>query len=386
MAGRIERGVDLRGYEIGRTPVLVFWETTKACPLACRHCRATAMKDPQPGQLSNAEGRGLIDEMKRFGSRPPILVLTGGDPLSRPDVLDLAAYARERGITVALAPTVSPALNEASIDSLRRAGVKSLSISLDGASARSHESIRHIPGHFAETVKALRKLVASGFRVQVNTTAMRSNVEELADVAHLVNEVGAHVWEVFFLIKVGRGVELDELTAHENEQVCHFLYDTSRYGFVVRTVEAPFFRRVVRWRTETSAATDAGKAFSLGSLYQGLTERLVALMGPPLGPATCHSLGTRDGKGIIFVSHSGLVQPAGFLPVPLGNVRARGLVDVYRNHPLLRSIRDAEFNGRCGVCSFKQMCGGSRSRAFATSADPLGEDPGCSYEPLAAVG
>lgn len=374
----------LRGAELDRTPILVFWETTKACPLACRHCRATAMSEPQPGQLSTAEGRGLIDEICRFGPHPPVLVLTGGDPLCRPDIFDLAGYAHERGIPVALAPSVTPNLNETNIKALKGAGVKSVSISLDGAFARSHEDIRGVPGHFDETLDALRKLVAEGFKVQVNTTVMRSNVEELADVAHLVRDVGAHIWEVFFLIKVGRGSEIEDLTPVENEQVCHFLYDASRYGFVVRTVEAPFFRRVARWRAEIGPDTDAREAFSLGPLYGRLKERAIDLMGPPTRSAACRSAGTRDGRGIVFVSHSGIVHPAGFLPAALGSVRRMGLVDIYRNHPLLRAIRRADFGGRCGVCSFKDICGGSRSRAFASSGDPLGEDPGCSFDPMTA--
>jgi radical SAM protein with 4Fe4S-binding SPASM domain len=221
--------------------------------------------------------------------------------------------------------------------------------------------------------------VAEGHTVQINTTVMRRNVEELVEVAALLAAWGAHIWEVFFLIRVGRGSELEELTPQENEDVAHFLYEASRYGFIVRTVEGPFFRRVVAQRRERPDA-DPVEAFGLGPLYRRLTARLRELLGEP-GSSRAQSVGTRDGKGILFVSHDGDVYPAGFLPYRLGNVRADDIVELYRSHPLLRAIRATEFGGRCGVCEFADTCGGSRARAFASLGDPLGEDPACAFQP-----
>jgi radical SAM protein with 4Fe4S-binding SPASM domain len=227
-------------------------------------------------------------------------------------------------------------------------------------------------------------LVGEGHTVQINTTVMRRNVEELADVAGLLADWGAHIWEVFFLIRVGRGSELEELTPAENEDVVHFLYEASRYGFIVRTVEAPFFRRVVAERREAGPDVDPVATFGLGPLYERLVARLRERLGEP-GNSRAQSVGTRDGKGIVFVGHDGAVFPAGFLPYHLGNVKQDDIVRLYREHPLLRSIRATEFGGRCGVCEYADTCGGSRARAFATFGDALAEDPACAFQPARAV-
>jgi radical SAM protein with 4Fe4S-binding SPASM domain len=258
-----------------------------------------------------------------------------------------------------------------------------VSLSLDGALAATHEGIRGIPDHFDETIRALRRLLRLGFTVQVNTTVMRDNVDELPDLAALLASLGVHIWEVFFLVHVGRGTDVAGLTPPECEDVAHFLVDASRYGFVVRTVEAPFFRRVVVERQEPDSTT--ADASTRGPLYRDLASRLRDRLGEPAGRSRAHTVGTRDGKGIVFVAHDGEVFPAGFLPIGLGNVREQSVVDLYRSHPLLQEIRAAAFTGRCGQCGFRDLCGGSRSRAYAASGDPLGEDPACAYQPLPAA-
>lgn len=363
------------GLDLSARPILVFWETTRACGLACRHCRASATVDPLPGELTAAEGRDLVDQVAAFGRPAPILVLTGGDCLLRPDLFDLVAYAQTLGLPVALAPSVTPALTDEAIERIAASGVSAVSISLDAATADTHDGIRGVPGHFAATVAAIRRLVAAGLTVQVNTTVMRANVAELADVAATVHEAGAHIWEVFFLVPVGRGAASDAVTPDEHEQVCHLCYDAAGYGMVVRTVEAPFFRRVVVRRR------DAGDPPPAGALYQRLGARLRELLGPPTHPASAQTSATRDGKGILFVAHDGQVYPAGFLPLPLGSVRDRSLSAIYREHPLLLDIRAARFSGRCGRCEHADLCGGSRARAYASTGDPLAEDPACPYQP-----
>ncbi|MBI4728094.1 MAG: TIGR04053 family radical SAM/SPASM domain-containing protein [Acidobacteria bacterium] len=370
--------------DLDRVPVLVFWETTRACPLACKHCRASAIHEPLPGELSTEEGLRFVQDVAGFGERPPALILTGGDPLARRDLLVLAARARSLGIPIGFAPSVSPSLYDGRLARLKEMGVKTVSISLDGARAETHDGVRGIPGHFGETLEALRRLVSDGFTVQVNTTVMRDNVEELADVAALLAGIGVHIWEVFFLIHVGRGSEVLETTPAENEDVCHFLYDASQHGFIVRTVEAPFFRRVAAWRREEPGADPASR-FGLGPLYRRLAARLCEHLGEPVERPRAQTMGTRDGKGIVFVGYNGDVYPAGFLPLTLGNVRDTGIVDIYRDHPTLRAIRSAAFSGRCGVCEFRDLCGGSRARAFAAFGDPLAEDPACGYVPAEAA-
>jgi len=358
-------------------PILVFWETTRACPLACRHCRASAIHTPLPGELTTEEGHALIDDIATFGPRPPVLIMTGGDPLARADLFELAGHASEVGMPIGFAPAVSPNLTDEAIEKMWDAGAKTVSISLDGATAHTHEDVRQVPGIFADTLDAVRRLVAAGFTVQINTTVMRSNVQELPGIAALLVELGARIWEVFFLIKTGRGTELEELTPEENEDVSHFLYEASRYDFIVRTVEGPFFRRVAAWRRADDTDDPAG-TYGLGSLYSQLSSRLRLVLGEP-GVSRAQTAGTRDGKGIVFVAHNGDVFPSGFLPTVLGNVRDSSIVELYRGHPLLRSIRSAAFTGRCGACEFSDMCGGSRSRAFAAHGDPLADDPGCSH-------
>jgi radical SAM protein len=358
--------------DLNERPMLVFWETTKACLLACRHCRAEAMPRPAPGELGAEEGRKFVRSLTEFGRPYPVLVLTGGDVLMRPDALDLAARASAHGIPVALAPSVTSRLTADARRRMREAGVKAVSISLDGATAATHEGIRGIDGHFERTLAAIRMLREHGFVVQVNTVAMQENVHELPEVAALLDELDVNVWEVFLLVKTGRGERMRELSPAQNLDLCHFLYDASRYGFVVRTVEAPFFRRVV-------AERDAGAAPPPRPLYVRLSRRLGELLGEPRHAPKAQTKGTRDGKGIVFVGHDGDVYPAGFLPVTVGNVRERSLARIYRESGLLRDIRAGRFTGRCGTCGFTDLCGGSRARAFASTGDPLGDDPACPF-------
>jgi len=363
-----------------QAPILLFWETTKACGLACRHCRAEAIADGLPGQLTTDEGMRLIDDLRGFAPRLPVVIFTGGDPFERSDLFDLAARARSHGMPIGFAPSVTSLLTRDAARRMLEVGSKTVSISLDGADAQTHEGVRQVEGHFAKTEEAVRMLVDEGHTVQINTTVMRCNVEQLADIAALVAGWGAHVWEVFFLIRVGRGSELEELSPEEHEDVAHVLYEASRYGFIVRTVEGPWFRRVVAQRRELDSSEDAASAFDLGSLYYRQSARLRGHLGVP-GNSRAQSVGTRDGKGILFVSHDGDVYPAGFLPYRLGNAKTDDIVSLYREHPLLRAIRSTSFSGRCGECDFADACGGSRARAFATFGDALAEDPACAYQP-----
>ena len=359
-------------------PMLVFWETTRACQVACRHCRASALTDPLPGELNPAEGRALVEQVAGFGRPHPILVLTGGDCLLRADLFDLVEYATTLGVPVALSPSVTPALTAQMVQRIAASGVKAVSISLDGAGPATHEGVRAIEHHFENTVAAIRALVAAGLTVQVNTTVMRENLRELADIAALVQQTGAQIWEVFFLVHVGRGVVTSAITPAEHEDVCHFLYEASKYGFIVRTVEAPFFRRVVTERR-------AGGRPPGTAVYHALSQRLTTLLGPSTRGPSAHTAATRDGKGILFVAHDGEVYPAGFLPLGLGNLRDRPLNAIYRDDALLQQIRGTRFRGRCGRCEYADLCGGSRARAFAASGDPLGEDPACVFQPEAGA-
>ncbi|WP_449462932.1 TIGR04053 family radical SAM/SPASM domain-containing protein [Tardisphaera miroshnichenkoae] len=355
--------------DYSRNPVLVFWETTKACELACLHCRASAMINPPPGELSTKEARNLIEDLAHF-DRPPVLVLSGGDPLMRKDLPELVDHARSFGIPLAL----SPAVSEDVVAKMApfRGKVRSVSISLDGGK-KAHDFIRGA-GSFERTTSAIEQLT-SAFELQVNTTVMRLTVNELPDALYQIKRLGIRTWEVFFLIRVGRATVLEDLNPNEMEDVLNYLYWASSYGIRVRTVEAPFFRRVIRERTSRPEYAPAT------SLYPDLVRRTEELLGMPKEKPLAELGTTRDGSGVIFVSNEGDVFPSGFTPYPLGNVRQQSLVSVYRENPVLKKIREASFSGKCGVCPYRQECGGSRARAFAAYGDPLGSDPACAYVP-----
>ena len=355
-------------------PMLVFWETTRACQLACRHCRASAQPHALPGELGRDEGHPLIDQVAGFGRPHPILILTGGDCLLRPDLFELIGHARSAGVPVALSPSVSPVLDRRMIGRIAGSGVKAVSVSLDGATPATHDRVRGIGAHFQQSVEAIRALVDAGLSVQVNTTVMDANAGELARIAALLEDLSVHAWEVFFLVQTGRGTAEGAVTPAEHDDVCHFLYDASHHGFVVRTVEAPFFRRVV-------AARRAGGAPPQRPLYAALSHELSQRERAPAARPRAHTAATRDGKGIVFIAHNGDVFPAGFLPLKLGNVRQQPLRTIYRENPLLIAIREAMFGGRCGRCPYADLCGGSRARAYPASGAPPAGGPGCPFHP-----
>lgn len=363
-------------------PLLVFWETTKACMLACKHCRASAILKPLPGELSTEEGLKLIDDIAGFGKPLPILVFTGGDPLMRADIWDLIAHAKSHGFRVAVAPAVTPMLKRETLAKMLDAGVNGISISLDGARPETHDGIRGIKGVFKQTINVIKEAIEIGLGVQVNTAIMRDNVEELADLVKLLIDIGVSTWEVFYLVPVGRAQRSLDLSPMEWEDVSHFLYEASKYGILVRTTEGPMFRRVaITRRLLELAGHNPDEVLKPGPLYQRLINRLRNLLGEPRSKPLATTTGTRDGKGILFVSYDGTVYPSGFMTYPLGNVRTKSIVEIYRDNTLLSAIRSARFRGRCGVCEFRDICGGSRARAYTLQADPLGEDPACPYKP-----
>ncbi len=368
-------------------PILIFWESTKACKLKCKHCRAEAILKALPGELKTDEAMEFISSIKGFEKPYPVLIITGGDPLMRNDLFEIITYAYKIGIHVGLAPSVTELLNDDTILRLKKLNVNYISISLDGGRAEVHDSIRGVEGHFRETLEKLEKLVSGGFKIQVNTLVAKENVLELPYIVKILYDLGIKIWEVFFLIKVGRGVSIEDLTPDEYEDVVNFLYEVSRYGFEVRTVEAPFFRRVVSWRSgdeEDMLHLNINRVknkYSLGNLYVELTRKLIELMGRPRKKASARPAYTRDGNGIIFVAYNGDIYPSGFAPYKLGNVKKEDIVKIYRENSILKKIRRAEFKGRCGRCEFREICGGSRSRAYAVYRDILAEDPACRYIP-----
>ncbi len=353
-------------------PVLVFWEVTRACPLHCVHCRAEAIERPLPGELDTSEGMRLIDQIAAFGKPSPLIIFTGGDPIMRQDLPLLLAYASTKGIKFAVSPAASKYLTYSVLVGLKNTGASSISLSLDSASPKIHDSVRDMDGTYERTMDSLKYSIEIGLNVQVNTTVMQRNVSELPHIFDLIKRIGVKTWEVFFLIPMGRGSNVEEISPDVYEDVCNFLYDASQYGIVIRTVEAPFIRRVVRQRLDNDGYWNDSK-------YVKMKSELSALCGKPTSPSSIALKGTLDGDGILFISYDGTIYPGGFMPVGIGNIKQDSLTDVYATNGILRSIRAREFNGSCGQCKFKDICGGSRARSYAHYGDPLGSDPACIY-------
>ena len=361
--------------DLSAAPVFVCWETTKACLLACRHCRARAIRRPLQDELSHEESIQMIDQLLEFGQPFPALLLTGGDPLMRNDFFDLIEYAKRKGIYVAVAASVTPKLGEETIRRMKAMGADIMSLSLDGATPETHDKLRGVKGTWQDTIRDLQLATKMGLRTQINTTVMRSNVGELADIFHLAKVNGAVAWEVFFLIRTGRGSSLESLEAQECEQVMHLLFDAAHYGVPVRTAEGPHFRRV-------RAERERGYAPPNGALYRQLRIRLHELEGKPKRQVSLKSTATRDGRGILFVAYNGEVYPSGFLPISAGRVPKDRLSSIYRSAPIFVALRDSRnLKSRCGICGYREICGGSRSRAFAEFGDALEDDPACAYTP-----
>lgn len=355
-------------------PARVYWEITRACDLACRHCRAEATPTAPPGELTPAEGRQLLDRIASFGTPPPHIVLTGGDPLKRADLFDLIAYAQSKGLAVSVSPSGTPLLTAEAIKRLKAAGIDAISLSIDGASAEPHDALRGVPGTFERTMQSARTANEVGLMFQVNTLVSQETLGELPAIARLVSELHAARWSLFFLVTVGRGTVLQPIDAATCESLLEWLAGLELPGTIVTTTEAPHFRRVVAAKHRAAAAAGGGAPAAR------------PMTGAPAPGRPGHAAGIRDGNGIMFISFDGDVSPSGFLPLVAGNVRVEDPVAIYREAPLFVSLRKPEnFGGRCGRCEYKINCGGSRARAWAATGDALAEDPLCPYEPLAAA-
>ncbi|HWQ56136.1 MAG TPA: TIGR04053 family radical SAM/SPASM domain-containing protein [Bryobacteraceae bacterium] len=347
-----------------QAPMLVIWEVTQACDLACVHCRASAQPDRHPHELTTEQGYRLLEDIRSFGE--PLMVFTGGDPLKRPDLYDLIRYSVKTGLRTNVTPSATPLLTESAIEGFKEAGVTRMAISLDGHDARSHDDFRGIPGTFDRAIAALQHAKKIGLDTQLQTTVTRRNMVDLPKIADIATDVATKMWSLFFLIVTGRAGEADDLTAEEYERVFEFMYELSKTApFGIKTTEAMHYRRYVaqRMKEEHGARPETEGA------------RQVAF----------RTAGVSDGKGFVFVSHTGEIFPSGFLPLSAGNVLRDSLTGVYRDSDLFRKLRDTSGReGKCGICEYQKICGGSRSRAYALTGDYLASDPRCVYQPHAA--
>ncbi|WP_436410643.1 TIGR04053 family radical SAM/SPASM domain-containing protein [Thermus scotoductus] len=359
--------------DFARYPYLVAWEVTHACLLACRHCRASAEPHPLPGELTTEEGLRLVEEVATYHPKP-LLLLTGGDPLARKDLFQILEKAKALGLKVGLTPASTPLLTREMVFRLKAAGVTRLALSLDGATSESHDAFRGAEGTFQRTLEALSWAREAGLPTQVNTTVTRDNWPEIQALPDLLAEKGVVLWSLFFLVPVGRGGLLRQLSTKQFEEVLHWLYQISKtYPFHVKTTEAHHFRRVVLQRRQEEGVED--RALAAGeSLYREYFQDGME-----------HSrLGVTDGNGFVFVSATGDVAPSGFLPLYAGNIREQPLLEIYRNSPLFQELRNKDLlKGKCGVCEYRYVCGGSRARAWAETGDYLASEPRCAYVPPA---
>ena len=388
-------------------PRLVFWEVTKGCNLRCIHCRASATELSSPTDLSTRTALGIIDQIAEAAN--PILVLSGGEPLYRLDIFQLARYATDKGLRVALA-TNGTLVTKHVARMIVDAGVKRVSISLDGADALTHDSFRGIPGAFDAALYGLRNLKSLGMSVQINMTIARHNARQLPQVLELAKSLGADALHTFLLVPVGCGVDIaaEQMVAPEEyEEMLNWFYDQSLEGGIeLKATCAPHYFRVVRQRrvaerraAESVAKTASPAELALDAATIGPTEMAIPgatgillkpqttghTNGHPGGyPSDMNAMtkGCLAGTGVCFISHEGEVYPCGYLPVIAGDLRKQRFAEIWQNSAVFNELRDTgNLKGKCGCCEFRNLCMGCRARAFAASGDYLDEEPFCVYQP-----
>jgi heme b synthase len=361
------------------TPRLVFWETTAGCNLHCIHCRRIEVADQlTPHDLSIQEAFTLIDQLAAIGS--PVFVLSGGEPLMRPDIFDIARYATDAGLPVALA-TNGTLIDDTLAARIKDSGIKRVSISFDGADASTHDAFRALAGSFDAAVRGFRALRAVDLPVQINTTVAKHNQAQLESVLSLAKDLGAVALHLFLLVPVGCGVEIAEdqmVSAEDYERILNWLYDVeqSEPDLQLKATCAPHYFRVMRQRRAEENRSGVARDLPASHHRQ--------LHGHPHGQMHAATKGCLAGTGVCFVSHRGEVFPCGYLPVEAGNVRQQNFGDIWETSPLFAEMRDPDLlTGKCGVCQFKSLCSGCRARAYGMTGDYLAEEPFCVYQPAA---
>jgi len=342
-------------FDLNRTPLVVIWEVTRACDLACFHCRASAHRERHPLELTTKEAKKLIDSIAELN--PPIFIFTGGDPLKRPDIFELVNYAAMKRMHPAMTPSATPLLTRDSLLELKRAGLHRMALSLDGPTAELHDRFRGVNGSFEQTLQALACCAGIGLPVQINTAVSKRNIGELENILAVIRNFKVVMWSLFFMVPTGRAELADLPSGEEFEQAFERLLQMSRKTpFKIKTTEAPHYRRYTLQRRFRSEGSDVDGV-------------------PGILPIN-------EAKGFVFISHRGEVQPSGFLPVSAGNVLYQSLTEIYQDSQLFCELRNSEnLHGKCRVCEFREICGGSRARAYAVTKDLFASDPCCTYEP-----
>lgn len=376
------------------SPFVAIWETTRACDLSCVHCRAAAQSRRSQFELTTEQGFTLINQIADL--KPKVFVITGGDPLKRDDVYDMIRYAKSAGLEPSVTPSATPLLTPEAIRKMKDNGVTRLAISLDHYIREDHDNFRRVPGSFDLTIRAIEAARDNDIPVQINSTVSNRTAADMPKLAALLSKYSNVVmWSVFFLVPTGRAKTGDMIDGSEVETLFGALYDISKsVSFNVRTTEAMHYRRYVMQRmlAEQGKTTD-----ELIDPNTGLIDASTIFMGniartKPIGvqmqtgAITRAPKGVNEAKGFVFISHIGDVFPSGFLPLKAGNVKKDSLVTLYRESELFRSLRDTNnLKGKCGECEFRELCGGSRSRAWSVTGDVFASDPICTYQPQAKL-
>ncbi len=380
------------GVDFNTNPFVVIWEMTRACDLACVHCRAAAQSRRSQFELTTEQGYALLDQIALL--KPRVFVITGGDPLKRDDIYDMITYARKVGLEPSVTPSATPLLTEEAIANMKRHGVARLAISLDASHAAAHDDFRRVQGSFDLTIRAIRAAQREGIPVQINTSITRRTVGDIERLANLLTQFpNVVMWSVFFVVPTGRAKTGDMIEPSEVEDLFGLLYDISkRVPFNIRTTEAMHYRRYVLQQMMKAQGRSTDE---LVDPKTGVVDASTLFMGQALnhaplgvqmqsGAITRAPRGVNEAKGFVFISHIGDVFPSGFLPLKAGNVKKESLADIYRSSDLFVSLRDSsKLKGKCGLCEFRELCGGSRSRAWSVTGDVFESDPICTYEPRA---
>ena len=355
--------------DFNQAPFTIAWEITRACAYACVHCRADAIPQRDPEELTTKEAFNLLDQLTEFGS--PILIFTGGDPMMRPDLFEIIAYATEKGLRCSLTPTATTLPTLDRLKQAKEAGIRRIALSLDAPGPEVHDEFRKVEGSWQRTIDILHRAQNAGLSVQVNTTVTKFNVDLLPEMVPFIEEVGAVQWSVFFMVPTGRAQAKHMISAEQHEEVFNWLYDLSKIApFDIKGTAAPMYRRVAIERKKAEVGIDEKVTF------QGAGFQYADGLNRP-------RKGVNDGNGFLFISHIGEIQPSGFLPLTAGYVRKDDVVDIYRNHPLFTDLRDpSKLKGKCGICEYIDVCGGQRGRAYGLTGDYLETDPACVYTPV----
>lgn len=342
--------------DVEHSPFILFYELTRACDLACVHCRACAQSTSHPNELAPQQSLALLDQVATFPFKP-LVVLSGGDPLKRADAEQLISHGTRLGLNMSISPACSPLASQSTMRRLKNAGLQRIAVSLDGADARTHDTHRGVEGSFAEALRMIRDAGEIGLPVQVNTTIGPHNVHQVDKIAKLLTSQNIVLWSTFFLVPVGRGRKQERITPAQYERTFAKLHMHSMVQpYAIKTTEAPFYRRFL--------------------LTRGTHPQQGTMRAP---------LGINDGKGVMFVSHTGDIYPSGFLPKQCGKFPLDSVVETYQNHPVFKDLRQEDrLEGKCGRCEYRKACGGSRARAYALTGNYLAEEPDCHYQPKVA--